>query len=74
MPISATRRAGSRAHRGSNYPGTFALGAVDRGYLDASAAPGTMVLKTRGAGLANSVAAAELLSGRLSGGAPRDWW
>ncbi|KJK51691.1 hypothetical protein UK23_06140 [Lentzea aerocolonigenes] len=45
---------------------------VDMGYCDVPVPPGTVVLKTFGAGLVNAVAASELLSGRRTAGAPRD--
>ncbi|TXS07818.1 hypothetical protein EAO70_36030, partial [Streptomyces sp. adm13(2018)] len=47
---------------------------VDMGYRDIPVPAGTTVVKTYGAGLVNAVAAAELLAGRRSEGAPRTWW
>jgi hypothetical protein len=44
------------------------------GYRDAPVPAGAVVLKTYGAALVNTVAAAELLLGRKTEGAPRDWW
>ncbi|MFJ8958954.1 glycoside hydrolase family 3 protein [Lentzea sp. NPDC102401] len=46
---------------------------VDMGFCDVPVPPGTSVVKTRGAGLVNAVAAAELLSGHRTTGAPRNW-